>query len=344
MGSYPAYRSRISFFLMFIKNYHILFLTLLISGTLIAISSNSWFTAWLGLEINLISIIPLMLTRLIPRFSEARIKYFLSQAMASVILIFSISVNFLRKETLNLELIETFLTFALALKRGLAPFHFWFPQVVEALAWPQCLIILTWQKVAPLILISSLRRTLIIFLVITSALVGAFGGFNQILIKIVLTYSSISHRAWIVMACSIRIVYWLGYFIIYSFISFSILLFFIKNNIEKTREIFSTSDSGFSKVTLIFNTLSLGGLPPLLGFAAKLNIIILTLEKTLTLVFIPLILRSLISLFFYTRVIYSNIFFRNKKFIPTPLRGKPISLFFMLSLFRNVVAPAIFLL
>jgi NADH-ubiquinone oxidoreductase chain 2 len=101
-----------------------------VTRTLVAISANSWFTAWLALEINLISIIPLILNKLRPNFTEAAIKYFLAQALASIFLIFPAIILFANKDRINLEVSEALLATALALKAGIAPLHFWFPQVI----------------------------------------------------------------------------------------------------------------------------------------------------------------------------------------------------------------------
>lgn len=328
---------------MFIKNFHLTFLRFLIIGTLIAISANSWFTSWLGLEINLISIIPLILNKTSSRLSEASIKYFLAQAIASIILIFIFSLNFFRKERIELEIIEIFIMFSLALKAGLAPFHYWFPQVINSLIWPQCTILFTWQKIAPLILICSISTILAITLRIISTVVGALGGFNQIFIKIILTYSSISHRGWIIIACLFNFNSWAQYFFIYCLISISIIIFFYLNQAEKTSEIVTSQDSEINKNILFINILSLGGLPPLLGFSAKINIIIITLKFFSFIILIPLIVSSLISLFFYLRVVYSAMFFKNKKNIIINQKNKTNSLLFTFRALGNILAPVIFL-
>ncbi len=340
MGSYPVYKSKLSFFLMFFKNYQIIFIFTLITGTIIAISANSWFTSWLGLEINLISIIPLILSELNTKITEASIKYFLSQAIASILLIFGVRVKFLTQEFLNLETLEIILISALLLKAGLAPFHFWFPQVRIALNWLQCILIFTWQKIAPLILLTSMRLKTTLTARAFSALVGALGGLNQKNIKLILTYSSISHRAWIIVACVSNFKAWIIYFIIYTFLSLSIIIFLFLNQIYTINNIYSNEDSFFNKRILSLNLLSLGGLPPLLGFSAKLRIIIISLKLNFLIIFIPLVIRSLISLFFYFRVIYSNFIFSNPVLnkYRTP-SSKGTTYMFTLRLFFNITAP-----
>lgn len=342
MGSYPVYKSKISFFLMFFKNYQIIFVLTLIIGTVIAVSTNSWFTRWLGLEINLMSIIPLILSELNTKITEASIKYFLSQAMASILLIFGVNLKFYTQEFLNLENLEIILTSALLIKAGLAPFHFWFPQVRIFLNWFQCILIFTWQKIAPLILICSINLKIALAARALSAIVGALGGLNQKNIKLILTYSSISHRAWIIIACLSNFKTWVVYFLIYCFLSFSIILFFYINQINFVNNIFSSDDSFFNKSILSLNLLSLGGLPPLLGFSAKLRIIIISLKIRFLIIFIPLILSSLVSLFFYFRLIYANFIFSNSLInLNFTNENKPIRFFFTTRLFLNNITPLI---
>jgi len=235
---------------------------------------------------------------------------------------------------------DFFIFFSLVLKAGIAPGHFWFPQVANNLKWIQCLIIFTWQKIAPLLLLVSFSAKNIFTVASLSAFVGALGGFNQNVLKLILTYSSISHRGWIVIRCLIRLRAWRFYFFVYCFLSLAIVIFFYSNQTKKIRQIFINKDSYLNKIILSVNIISLGGLPPLLGFTAKLNIILLLLRFNSLLVLAPLIIRSLISLFFYTRIIYSNIININKKiFLSPPHDKKPIFNFYTVSILLNTVSP-----
>lgn len=325
---------------MFFKNRHTLFLRLLIIGTIIAVSSNSWFTAWLGLEINLIRITPIILVSLNKNLTEAAIKYFLTQAIASIIIIFSITLLLNSSENIVMEIIEIIISLSLIIKIGIAPLHFWFPQVSNNFNWTQCLIIFTWQKIAPLILLISLNFKLTIFSSVASALVGAAGGFNQTIFKILLTYSSISHGSWIIIRCLINIEVWIIYFFIYRILSLAIIEFLSSNKIKKINQIFINSDSYTNKIIFSTNILSLGGLPPFLGFSAKLSVIIFFTKNYLLVILIPLIFRSLVSLFFYTRIIYSNFMNLTKKKLFLNIKSiKPINMFFVFRFLLNILSP-----
>lgn len=65
-----------------------------------------------------------MLSELNSKITEASIKYFLSQAIASILLIFGVNFKFINQEIINLENLEIILTTALLIKAGLAPFHY----------------------------------------------------------------------------------------------------------------------------------------------------------------------------------------------------------------------------
>lgn len=317
-----------------------MFIIILMAGTFISVSANSWFTSWIGLEINLIRIIPLILIKINNQVTESAIKYFIVQAMASIILIFSVTINLTLTENLSLETQEIFILAALTIKTGLPPFHFWFPQVSFALNWWQCLTLFTWQKIAPMLLITSLGLKIIFTVIMLRALTGALGGFNQTFLKPLITYSSISHRGWILVSCSLKVRMWIFYFLTYSFISFAVILFFQINQRFKTNQIFISSDPPLNKNTLILNIFSLGGLPPLLGFTAKIIILTAIVNTKIFTTIIILVVRSVISLFFYTRLIYRNLMVKNKNFmflnLPTKNTNK---LYPTLRVFFNIIFP-----
>ena len=172
-------------------------------GIFIAISSNSWFTSWLGLELNLLSFIPIITSRFNSYSSEAALKYFLVQALGSTIILVSSTAIRVLKNPRILILI------ALLLKIGAAPLHFWFPPIIQGVTWTQCIILITLQKIAPLILISyTLTSSISYFIIqissILSAFVGAIGGLNQTFLRKILAYSSINHISWILAALLLR--------------------------------------------------------------------------------------------------------------------------------------------
>jgi len=245
------------------------------TGTIITISSNSWLGAWIGLEINLLSFIPLISdnnrNNLIS--TEASLKYFLIQAIASTVLLFAVIIILLESAIIiNLIIYsKSIILSSLLLKRGTAPFHFWFPNVMEGISWINALILMTWQKIAPIILISYvLIYPLLRFRIILSVIIGSLGGLNQTSIRKLMAFSSINHLGWILAAIIYRESLWLIYLLIYSTLLINLTLLFNIFKISHINQLFSLFFKNNNlKFILSINLLSLGGLPPFLGFLPK---------------------------------------------------------------------------
>nr|YP_009488031.1 NADH dehydrogenase subunit 2 [Culex chidesteri]AWB99720.1 NADH dehydrogenase subunit 2 [Culex chidesteri] len=286
-----------------------IFLIMLIFGSLITISANSWLGAWMGLEINLLSFIPLMNEgKKNLMTSESSLKYFLTQAFASSILLFTIILMMM---SFNLNWINDFyellILSTLLLKNGAAPFHFWFPGVMEGLSWINGLILMTWQKIAPLMLISyNINYNFFLITIILSMIIGALGGLNQTSLRKLMAFSSINHLGWMLMAMMNNELLWLIYFIFYFFLSMSIVLLFNNLKLFHFNQIFNFSMMNPTiKFFLFLNLLSLGGLPPFLGFLPKWLVIQNLVETNqLFLLFISVCL-TLITLYYYLRMSYS---------------------------------------
>nr|ALC75240.1 NADH dehydrogenase subunit 2 [Drosophila melanogaster] len=292
---------------MFNNSSKILFITIMIIGTLITVTSNSWLGAWMGLEINLLSFIPLLSDNNNLMSTEASLKYFLTQVLASTVLLFS-SILLMLKNNMNNEINESFTSMiimsALLLKSGAAPFHFWFPNMMEGLTWMNALMLMTWQKIAPLMLISYLNiKYLLLISVILSVIIGAIGGLNQTSLRKLMAFSSINHLGWSLM---ISESIWLIYFFFYSFLSFVLTFMFNIFKLFHLNQLFSWFvNSKILKFTLFMNFLSLGGLPPFLGFLPKWLVIQqLTLCNQYFMLTI-MMMSTLITLFFYLRICYS---------------------------------------
>nr|UFA49297.1 NADH dehydrogenase subunit 2 [Drosophila melanogaster] len=296
---------------MFNNSSKILFITIMIIGTLITVTSNSWLGAWMGLEINLLSFIPLLSDNNNNLMStEASLKYFLTQVLASTVLLFS-SILLMLKNNMNNEINESFTSMiimsALLLKSGAAPFHFWFPNMMEGLTWMNALMLMTWQKIAPLMLISYLNiKYLLLISVILSVIIGAIGGLNQTSLRKLMAFSSINHLGWMLSSLMISESIWLIYFFFYSFLSFVLTFMFNIFKLFHLNQLFSWFvDSKILKFTLFMNFLSLGGLPPFLGFLPKWLVIQqLTLCNQYFMLTI-MMMSTLITLFFYLRICYS---------------------------------------
>nr|UZA61118.1 NADH dehydrogenase subunit 2 [Graptomyza sp.] len=295
---------------MFNNSSKIMFIFILMMSTMITISANSWLSAWMGLEINLLSFIPLMSDDNLMS-NEASLKYFLTQTLASSILLFSMILfmfmnNFMKQNLMN-NIIKMLMMSSLLMKTGAAPFHFWFPNVMEGLNWINALILMTWQKIAPLMLISYLLiKSMLMISIILSILIGSLGGLNQTSLRKLMTFSSINHLGWMLMSMYSNESLWITYFMFYSFLSFNLIFMFNIFKLFHINQLFSLFFNNKNlKFMLFFNLLSLGGLPPFLGFIPKwMTIQYLTMNNQLFMLTFMIVM-TLITLYFYLRLCYT---------------------------------------
>nr|YP_009045972.1 NADH dehydrogenase subunit 2 [Engaeus sericatus]CDR98468.1 NADH dehydrogenase subunit 2 [Engaeus sericatus] len=282
--------------------YKSMFLSLILTGAILSISATSWASAWIGLELNLMSFIPLISSKTNLLSSEATLKYFLVQALGSAVIIFSAAVSFMIPHFFLLTI-----SLALFLKMGSAPFHFWFPQIMEGLNWLHSTLLMTIQKLAPMFLISYLTSDplcliSISIIAICSALIGAISGLNQISLRKILAFSSINHMSWMLFSMLINETTWSLYFLFYSLITISLTILFYTIQAFNLSDLMNFQSSLPLKVISMLSLFSLGGMPPFSGFIPKWivtqEMIINSYFHTLTL----LLFCSLITLYFYLRL------------------------------------------
>nr|QWZ46414.1 NADH dehydrogenase subunit 2 [Philolithus aegrotus] len=295
------------------KLYNMVFFNTMIMGTLIAISSYSWMSMWMGLEINLLSIIPLFSSNKNILSSESSLKYFITQAMASSVLLMSVILMLVTNEfiapTMNFYLMMV-LNSALLTKLGAAPFHYWFPEVMEGLNWVNCLILLTWQKIAPMMLLMNniVNTKFTICIILTCMVVSTIMAFNQISLRKILTFSSINHIGWMMSTTLMSFSSWMIYFIVYTILNMNMIAMFQQTNSLYLNQINnSINKNKMLKFSLITNFMSLGGLPPFLGFLPKWIVINWMITNNLFSTAILMIMLTLIMLFIYMRITLSSL-------------------------------------
>nr|YP_010692652.1 NADH dehydrogenase subunit 2 [Notobitus meleagris]WBV80527.1 NADH dehydrogenase subunit 2 [Notobitus meleagris] len=319
----------------------ILFLSMLLVSTMLIISSTNWFGMWMGMEMNLMSFIPLISKNKNKNVSQAMMTYFLSQSLGSIILMFSVLINPLLFTSINLidETTKILIMISLMIKVGAAPFHFWLPEMMANLGWMECLLLMTWQKIGPLMVLSNIipNNWFLYLSVIFSALIGSVGGLNQTSLRKIMAYSSINHLGWMMMFMSMNI-NWYKYLIIYSILVSLICFFFKKKNIFFMNQLNSSSPSLLEKFNYTVLFLSIGGLPPFLGFLPKWMVLQSMINSGLYMMLILMMLLSLITLFYYIRLMtayilnYSTI---NK----WNIYKEPSKLMMFLSLLINLTLP-----
>nr|YP_004717886.1 NADH dehydrogenase subunit 2 [Myleus sp. NM-2010]BAK42200.1 NADH dehydrogenase subunit 2 [Myleus sp. NM-2010] len=291
------------------------FLSSLGLGTTLTFASSHWLLAWMGLEINTLAILPLMAQHHHPRAVEATTKYFLTQATAAATILFASTTNaWLTGEWsilhLSHPLAATMAMMGLALKVGLAPLHFWLPEVLQGLDLTTGLIMSTWQKLAPFALLIQMAPTinpaLLTALGITSTLIGGWGGLNQTQLRKILAYSSIAHLGWMIIILQFApqlTLLTLGTYIIMTSAAFLTFKTMMTTKINTLALAWAKTPTLTTTAALLL--LSLGGLPPLTGFMPKWLILQELTKQGLPLIATLTALSALLSLYFYLRLCYA---------------------------------------
>nr|ABV22843.1 NADH dehydrogenase subunit 2 [Myrmeciza pelzelni] len=292
----------------------LLSITSLLLGTTITISSNHWIMAWAGLEINTLAILPLISKSHHPRAIEATTKYFLVQAAASALLLFSSMTNAWHTGQWDITQLThptscLLLTTAISIKLGLVPFHFWFPEILQGTSLVTGLLLATVLKFPPITLLlltsSSLNPTLLTLMAIASTALGGWTGLNQTQTRKILAFSSISHLGWMTIVLVYNPKLTLIAFYLYCLMTIPI---FLTLNTIKTLKLITMS-TAWTKIpsltaALMLMLLSLAGLPPLTGFLPKWLIIQELTKQEMTPTATIIALLSLLGLFFYLRLAY----------------------------------------
>lgn len=300
---------------------YILFIPIILISSFLIFLSNSWFSIWIIIEINLIRFISLIIFDKNLK-NDIIIIYFIIQSFNSYIfLIFSIILNY------NDLIFGTFLliiNFSLLIKLGLPPFHLWYLKIINNLSWFNIFFISTIQKIIPLIILRILINfNYNDFLFYINLLIIIFGSIyrsliniNSILIKNIYTYSSIIQISWVLILIFINELYSLNYFIIYILISLNLIYLFNLINLNRINQLivlkFNNKKNYFLIILIMF---SLRRIPPFFGFLIKwISIDIIRKSLSFILIFF-IIINSLLRMFFYIRIIFNSliIYYYRKK-------------------------------
>nr|YP_007025779.1 NADH dehydrogenase subunit 2 [Pteromys volans]AEX68553.1 NADH dehydrogenase subunit 2 [Pteromys volans]QCF39420.1 NADH dehydrogenase subunit 2 [Pteromys volans]QQL92573.1 NADH dehydrogenase subunit 2 [Pteromys volans]URQ16263.1 NADH dehydrogenase subunit 2 [Pteromys volans]URQ16277.1 NADH dehydrogenase subunit 2 [Pteromys volans] len=288
----------------------------LFSGTFIVLISSHWLLIWIGLEMSLLSIIPILIFKANPRSTEAASKYFLVQATASMIMMMAVILNFMNSGQWTIinpmnQLSSLMLTIALSMKMGLAPFHLWVPEVTQGVSLMSGLILLTWQKIAPISIMlqiaPSINSPLIMTMAFLSIILGGWGGLNQTQLRKILAYSSIAHMGWMMAIITFNPMLTIFNLIIYIMLTICMFLTLHYNKKTNTLSLSNSWNTSPLLVSIILIILmSLGGLPPLTGFSPKWMIIKELVSNNNIIISTLMAMTALLNLYFYMRLIYST--------------------------------------
>lgn len=264
-----------------------------ILGMEILMSSKDLIAGLIAIELQSIGIY-IMNIKKSKRAISAGVIYYIIGSISSVILIIgivviykTIGVTSIEGIRMNLESkgMMIIIIMSLLIKIGAAPFHNWVADVYGGLTTDRAIIISSIGKIGIIVYISKLIMiSNINMIIVITVIMGAIGGISEYRVKRIMGYSSISNIGWMLMDESRIYVY--QYFI-------SVII--IMMNIMNTK----------SSTSIIITMFSLAGIPPLIGFIGKLEVMykmIISGEYIMTMI---LITTSVISTVYYLRIIIS---------------------------------------
>nr|AIF79979.1 NADH dehydrogenase subunit 2 [Cnemaspis temiah] len=284
------------------------------TSTILTTASHHWLLAWLALELNTLSILPIIMKPHHPRATEATTKYFLVQTAAAAMILFTGILNTWQTGQWSIThtpapyTIAT-MTAAIMLKLGLAPAHLWYPDVLQGSTMNTALILSTWQKIAPLALLlmisNHLSSSALLTLGLFSTLIGGWLGLNQTQMRKILAASSIAHMGWLISALAISPPLMTLTLLIYITMTTTVFSHMNTTNTKTIPDMSTTwTHSPALLLTTMLTLISLGGLPPTTGFMPKWLILKELVTIKLAPLALTLLLASLPSLFFYLRMAY----------------------------------------
>ena len=324
-----------------------------ILGMIIMISSNDLIVFYLGLELQSLCLYILAaFNKNEVKSTESGLKYFVLSALASGILLYGCSLIYGFTGSTNFEIISdnlnkintggvfgiVFIIVGLAFKVSAVPFHMWTPDVYEGSPTSVTSFFALIPKIAavtvfirfmyvPFINVIDQWQGIIIFLSIGSMILGAVAAIGQSNIKRLMAYSSIGHMGYILAGISTgsnigvqNSIIYLVIYLVMNLAAFSCIFMLKRENVfyENINDLSGLSKNhpalAFSFLIILF---SLAGIPPLAGFFAKFYIFTAVIEaKMYTLAIIGL-LTTVISAFYYLRIIKIIYFDKPKKAFET---------------------------
>nr|YP_010350384.1 NADH dehydrogenase subunit 2 [Ixodes hirsti]UOK09865.1 NADH dehydrogenase subunit 2 [Ixodes hirsti] len=303
---------------------------------IMSFSTNSWFSFWVSMEINMMVFIPLMNSKNFLS-CNSMISYFIIQSLASSMFLISSILYSIFTTPMFLYII----VLTILIKIASAPFHMWFPQISENISMKSFFLLSTFQKMIPLQILANFNNQKIIVFIILSAVIGTLGGFNQTSLRKILAFSSIAHLSWMMTLILINQHFWIIYFMLYLTILLKIMIYLKVNFINSINNIHMKKMTEQNKFQFFSSFMSLAGLPPFMGFFMKMFSILIIINKIpwILLILIP---SSLGNMYFYTRIMFPMIMFYNSIFKNyNNFSAKTLFFFFFNSLFLIMIFPFI---
>ncbi len=312
-------------------------------GQFVLISGANLLTLYLGLELMALPTYALVAMRHSSEKSvEAAIKYFILGALASGFLLYGMSMLYGVTGSLDLiEIFKivadprinhlvmafglVFIVSGLAFKLGVVPFHMWVPDVYQGAPTAVTLMIAAAPKLAAFALLFRLLvntllpllgdwQPMLVVLAVLSLIVGNVTAIAQTNLKRMLAYSAIAQMGFVLLgmlsvfddhAFSASMFYAITY-VLTTLGTFGLLMILSRkgHDCETLDDLkgLNKNHPWFAFIGLVM-MFSLAGIPPTVGFAAKLGVLEALVDGEHTFLAITAVMASLIGAFYYLRVV-----------------------------------------
>nr|BAH88949.1 NADH dehydrogenase subunit 2 [Agama impalearis] len=306
---------------------------LLAPTTTLALISNHWILAWIGLELSMMITLLLLQKPKTARSNEASVKYFISQVIASTMILAAATINATRTGTWDITQMTdkfsvTLTILSLAFKMGAAPMHFWLPEVLQGSTMTAIFIITTWRKIAPTALIFMIWKNghfaTLSAVGILSTLVGALGAINQPQMRKMIAFSSINNTGWTLVMMGVDNALALMNMMVYINLISIILYIMGKLKTKTLKEWISLYLKAQTLgIVAALAAVATSGLPPTSGWVPKMMATDrLISEHHMTVLATVLTLISLITLLFYIRMSYISAMTSGPSTSNTPIKWR----------------------
>nr|YP_010502914.1 NADH dehydrogenase subunit 2 [Nephotettix virescens]UXD78691.1 NADH dehydrogenase subunit 2 [Nephotettix virescens] len=287
--------------MFFINSTKFLLTNSMVIGVIISISSSNWISLWLGMEISMLSFIPLMMSNKITS-SQSMIQYFITQSLASTMFLFSIITMLIG---VNMVMNEMFMVISMLIKIGIAPFHNWILLIIESIDYTIMFLLLTVMKLPALTAMYQINSKMLVIPMLISLMVSSISSLNQSSLRKLLGLSSIYNMTLIISSISAMKIS-LIFLFIYSINLMMLILTIESMKVNFINQFVFNEFTLWTKINLWINMLSMAGFPPLMGFISKMMVIQMLISLNEILMVCLIMLTSLLILMFYTRLVFSS--------------------------------------
>ncbi|GIT92928.1 NADH-quinone oxidoreductase subunit N [Jannaschia pagri] len=317
-------------------------ITLASIGMMVMVSSGNLLTLYMGLELQSLSLyVVASLRRDNVKSTEAGLKYFVLGALSSGLLLYGISLTYGYTGTtdfagviaaaqdgeipIGLLFGLVFMISGLAFKVSAAPFHMWTPDVYEGSPTPVTAFFATAPKVAAMGMFARVVhdafggvvgdwQQIVALLSVLSMFLGAVAAIGQRDIKRLMAYSSIAHMGYALMGLAAgtaggveAMLLYMAIYVVMNIGTFAFILSMSRDGVETTDiaslKQFSDKQPGKALALLVL-MFSLAGIPPMLGFFAKLAVLQAAVDAGLVWLAVLGVIASVIGAFYYLRIVY----------------------------------------